>query len=128
MKSTSSICTLTDVQCHPNPSLTEMTLSEVLIELCKETPHMKSKFSFELLYRMVYDMCKQGRYSDVRSSLYQTIQHIKTSPNTSWHYERIKDVSIYYNNTCSQKELPTFITMYQEYQPQSQFTTPPSTP
>ena len=107
----------------------EAKLEDMLMRLCNEIPGTRSVFSFEAVYSAVFHLCLQKKYDEVHASLLQAIEQTYNSEHASWHFNRLKDISLFYSATCIGNGFPTFETMYQNYRPKpTQFVTPPSSP
>lgn len=105
-----------------------MSLQES-IERFVTSPDVARTFKFEQLYSMVYNMCLQRQHEQVHTCLDAAIERIYGTQHAQWYCERLNDIALFYNRTCTQKGLPTFMVMYEEYRPkQDNFGTPPPTP
>lgn len=105
-----------------------MSLQES-IERFVESPDVAKTFRFEQLYTMVYKMCIQQKHEQVRVCLTRAIERIYGTPHAEFYRARLNDIAAFYNQTCTQKGLPAFMVMYEEYRPSPvAFDTPPGTP
>jgi hypothetical protein len=95
----------------------------------EKTPDVAKTFKFEELHGMVYNMCLHRHHEQVHACLKGAIERIYGTQHAHWYFERLNDIALFYNRTCTSKGLPTFTVMYAEYRPKpDEFGTPPPTP